>query len=290
MVTLPPEVEDLSKYTESINWLMFSDTGAGKTGLFGQLPNTLILAAERGTVSAARMNPNVPGRKVWPIHHWNDFVKAFEWVKENPKAFKWISIDSVTKAQFRAMRAIMEVIVERADSKSGGKGKGNRDQDLPDRPEHQKWQNMIKRYVDDFTDLPVNVLWTAQAMRREDEEGEDLLLPYIYGKDYEISAYVCAQVDIVSYYTVVRESKYKVRRLYFEKDPPIWAKDRYGVFGHHVDIAVNEGKGWRQLTTLPKLVERINNVPPTQRPSRTRKENTGATTKRPTSRRRSSTT
>ena len=285
MPTFPPQMQDLSEYTESVNWCIFGDTGGGKTALAGQIPNSVIFAAERGTVSAARMHKNVKGRKVWPIAHWNDFVEGFEWIEANPGVMPWAAIDSATKAQARAMRAIMEIIVDRADAKAGGEGKGNRDVDLPDRPEHQKWQNMFKRYVDDFTELPINVLWTAQAMRREDENANDLLLPYIYGKDFEISSYFCAQMDIVSYLDIIKQPRYKVRRLFFEKDPPIWAKDRYGVFGHHIDIAVDEGKGWRQLVTMPEMIAMIDNVPPQQRRRGGRGDNLPAPT-RPTRARR----
>jgi hypothetical protein len=264
--TLPektPELvfEDFSDFNESKNMLFYGDTGAGKTGLLGQLPHTLYIAPERGTISASRASKrwyrsSPVGTKIQRVLQWQDhpqgkdFLSTFAWVKANPNAFRRIVIDSSTKAQQLAMRAIMEDVYRRNPEK--------RDVDLPDRPEHQKWQNMWRRFVDDWCELPVDVFWTAQAMRRENEEGEDIVLPYIYGKDYEMSAYTCAQMDVVGYMSVEREDSRLTRRILFEPDPPYWAKDWYGEWGHHVDWATSRGDGvWKQLHTMPGLLAKI---------------------------------
>jgi hypothetical protein len=198
--TLPRAIVDLSEFTESKNIMVYGDSGAGKTGLIGCLPGkVLILSSENGTVVIKRMakrfgwdEAGIAKRiKVWAIRSWQDMEDAYSWVSKNTDVFDWIAIDSITSIQTRAMRAAMEIAVKRSPEK--------RDIDLPDRGEHQKMQNAVKRMVVDFNELPVNILWTAQAMNREDKDGNDIVLPFIMGKDYEVSAFVCAQMHAYFY-------------------------------------------------------------------------------------------
>ena len=75
-VKLPPDIEDLDDYTESINILCHADTGAGKTVMWSRLPNVLILAVEEGAVSAKRWELKNPRPKalglikVWKASSW----------------------------------------------------------------------------------------------------------------------------------------------------------------------------------------------------------------------------
>jgi hypothetical protein len=92
---------------------------------------------------------------------------------------------------------------------------------------------MFKRFVDRIIDMDINVIFTATAMHKEDEEGEDLVLPDLQGKDYAISQYVCAQMCSVYYLGMERpKSKRKQERqprrvLLSNRYPPYFAKDRY---------------------------------------------------------------
>lgn len=230
MVTrLPPEIIDLEDYTETMNWLVYGHMGSGKTVLAGKLPRTLILANEKGTIAAKRQNSKA---KVWKILRWEDLVKAYEWLANNDHPFDWVVIDSVTDMQYKCIRWIMRNVV---------KDNPKRDPDIPAKGDHFKWQLSMKRMVADFNDLPVNVMWTAQEMVREDPEGEDIILPLIEGKDYQIASWVCAQMDVVGHLSLkkVRDAKTKqvkvVRRLTVNESPPIFAKDRYDVLGRAVD-------------------------------------------------------
>lgn len=226
MTTYPKVIMDLEDFNESINWLLYGDSGVGKTVLSGSLPNVLFLAAELGTTSAKRYGSK---GKVWKIRKWDDFEDAYDWIEANPKAFDWIVIDSLTALQQRCIRWILDRAV--ADNPK-------RDLDIPAIQDHYKWQQMMRRYVTMFNELPVNVLWTAQAMRKEDADGEDIVLPLIQGKDYEIAAWVCAQMDLFTYYEVRKVEKRNIRRLYGAASPPFWAKDRFGATTPYVDNPV----------------------------------------------------
>jgi hypothetical protein len=230
---LPPDIEDLDDYTESINILCHADTGAGKTVMWSRLPNVLILAVEEGAVSAKRWERVKPRPKsagiikVWKVPHWDVLVEAYEWLRDNDHPFDWVLIDSISAAQTRCLRGIMEHVVKQNKT---------RDPDIPAIQDHFKWQLMMKRMVTDFNELPVNIVWLARSMNKEDPDGEDIVVPLIEGKDYQISAWVCGEVHLLCYLKKVKKGKgddhKMVRKLYTNEHPMYWCKDRYNILPH----------------------------------------------------------
>jgi len=234
-VELPSDIIDLSDYDESINLLLYADSGVGKTVFSGGAG--LILGVEKGTVSAKRQGSNA---KLWKINSWNDLQKAYSWLRKNPKVFSWVAIDSATEMQQLALKWILE-----KEYREAGGAQSKRDIDIPQIQDHQKWQNMFKRFIKGFCDLPINVVFTALPLHVEDEEGMALVLPDFSGKGYQIAQWVCAQMSVVGYMKKIRrktgedgkgEATYKeVRRVYFQYKAPHFAKDRYNVLGPYWD-------------------------------------------------------
>lgn len=236
---MPRAVVDLNDFSESVNIMVYGDTGSGKTELVGHLPGkVLVISSENGTLVIKRMMKRLGWAakeaarfKVWPIRSFQDMEDAYIWCRDNPGVFDWYAIDSATSVQQRSMRAAMEQAVKRNPEK--------RDVDLPDRGEHQKMQNSMKRMIVDFNELPTNVLWLAQAMRREDQDGTEIVVPFIMGKDYEVSAFACAQMSAFGYYMKkpTKGTKGSTDRVliwdsFADKDSGInyWSKDRFSVF------------------------------------------------------------
>lgn len=239
--SMPRAIMDLDDFKESHNIMIYGDTGSGKTAQIASLPGKVLILASESTIMLVvkkqieRMGLNWAKEKkrfkIWRIRSWQDLEDAYIWLRDNQSVFDWVAIDSATSVQTRAMRAAMEAAVKRNPEK--------RDIDLPDRGEHQKMQNAMKRMIVDFNELDCNMLWFAQAMRREDQDGNEIVVPFIMGKDYEVSSFTCAQMTAFGYY-MKKPAKGKRgttdRVLIWESfaDPDsginYWSKDRYDVF------------------------------------------------------------
>lgn len=220
----PPSIIKLDEFDESINMLIYGDSGVGKTVFAGSAPKVLFLGTEKGTIAAKRQGSTA---EVWPIENWEDVREAYDFLKAGGwELYDWVIMDSVEEMQNLALRWILNAAV--ADN-------SNRDLDIPAIQDHQKWQNMFKRFVRMFCDLPVNVLFTATTLRSENEAGEEIILPNLQGKGYGIASWTCAQMHVVGYLRVIRrgkgEDKEMFRRIQTQTIPPYFGKDRYNCLG-----------------------------------------------------------
>lgn len=234
MVAKNPNIIKLEDTDESINMLVYGPSGVGKTVFGGSADRVLFLAAESGTVSAKRQKSKA---HVWPINTWEDIEEAYSWLYDNIEdiEYDWVVIDSVTQMQQMALRSILNnAVAENA----------NRDPDIPAIQDHQKWQNMFKRFVLAFCDLDINVLFTALVRNEEDEEGEQFVTPDIQGKGYQMSQAICGMMSAYGFMQVKRkkvkgadgESKIKrVRRITWQDTGVIRGKDRYDVLAPYTD-------------------------------------------------------
>lgn len=230
--TRKPQIISLEEDDDFVNLLVYGRSGVGKTVFAGSANKVLFLAPEDdGTMSAKRLGSKANKIK---IKSWKDLQRAYEWLYDEPDhGFEWVCIDSITEMQNMLLRTILDEVVKKNPE---------RDLDIPAIADHQKWQNMFKRFVKAFNALPVNILWTALVRAEEDEEGDPFLTPSIQGKGYAMSqdiasymtSYGCMQIkrvrnpDFDDEEDVSKENpKYKkVRRITWEDTGPIQGKDR----------------------------------------------------------------
>lgn len=249
---LPDEIVDMNDLDETQNVLVYGPPGVGKT-VFGGGAD-LIIATEKGVVSARRQGSTA---KIWPAKTWQDVRKAYLWVEEKCEeglltTEHWVTLDSGTVMQEHALADILETAVANNEE---------RDPDIPAIQDHQKWQNMFKRFIRLFNDLPVNVLYIATEMDGENEEGETIKVPSFQGKGVGISSWVCAQMSAVGYMKIakVRDKEaedddaapvYKqVRRILWQPTGKVFAKDRSDMCGKFTT-----DKNLRQVEKLMKTV------------------------------------
>lgn len=233
----PPKFIDIEDFEEPINILCHGDTGAGKNRLWGDLGRKykmVILAIEEGTISIKKAG--VKGVKVVRCKSWPDIVGAYEWLRDHPDEFDIVLIDSVTKAQSLCIRHIMEMVLL---------ANPERDPHVPAQGDYFKWQLSIKQMVEDFNELPINTIWLARSMVKENPDGDEIIVPSIEGKDYGISAWVCGEMSLLCY--LKKDTKGKgdaakiIRKLYTNEHKMYWCKDWYDVLPHIITFESEAG-------------------------------------------------
>jgi hypothetical protein len=220
-----------AKYTSRMNWLVFGQSGIGKTVLAGTAPNSLLVTTEaEGAISAKARGSQAKELKV---SSWEDWLEYIAWLEHSGyKEYDWVNLDSLDQLEEHAWNAIMG----QSNARSiGGAFRSRSRNDYP-----LVW-SAIADQVERLVRLPTNVLITAKTMRVdvETDEGEDttLALPLVGStKRGDLAMKVCGQMTLVGYYRGIRdeETGKKVRRLHTEDSERWVAKDRHDTFGRYV--------------------------------------------------------
>jgi AAA domain len=235
------KVEDLADFNESFNWCVYGDSGVGKTVFASFAPNGYILSTEKGVISAKRVGSTA---KLLRAPTWDHVEASIEWADKNLTEKDVLVVDSVSKMQELVIRWWLGIQHEENAA---------RDLDIPQLQDHQKWQRMFLRFVNHLIDAPYNTIFVATAMRKEDEEGDDLVLPNIVGKDYAIAQNFCADMDIVSCLRVKKRSDIDAPResiLINDTFPPYFAKDRFNVLPRWETIPDGEEGGYDAIVGM----------------------------------------
>lgn len=233
------EITALSESNPSVNMLVYGDSGAGKTVLGGTAPNALILAVESGTISAARRGSKA---SVVECQTYEQFAEVLNGLRKgvvvNPatgKPFTWIVVDTLTTLQNK----LAEHITTKAHASNPA-----RSPIIMDMLGWQEWANTYQRVVHAFNDLNENVLYLAHAMRSEDEELDPIVLPDVKGKlgtgdPTAMSRWTMGTVDLFGYLAVAKkrgpDGEPEKRRLIVERRDGYFGKDRFDLFGGHID-------------------------------------------------------
>lgn len=236
-VRRPTAIRNLQDVTGTVakgrkNWLIYGDSGAGKTVLAGTAPKSLFLTVEAaGTESAAALGST---SDELVIESWEQFQDVYDWLKAGGhKDYEWVIPDSISELEELCFPAVMEEQHRKNKSRS---------LEVPGMDSYQIVYIRIKRMIDAFNRLPINVLYVAQAMRlvTEDEDGDEstLLLPLVGSqKNGTVAQKVCGKATLVGYLDVRPGEKKgdETRRLWTAKTTRMFAKDRHDTFGRYVD-------------------------------------------------------
>jgi hypothetical protein len=229
MATRPTAIRSLANTPSQgkFNWLIYGDSGAGKTVLAGTAPRGLFVTAEAAGTESAKLYGSKADE--WVCSNMKDFRAAFDYIKrQGHKEYDWVMPDSISEIEELGWEELLQ---------AKGRGETPAIQDYP-----TIW-NRVKKIVDAWNRLPVNVLYTAQAFRlgTEDEEsdGNTLLLPLVGStKRGDLAQKVCGKVTLVGYLQVRTRDKdddeeeeeattEEYRRLWITKTDRMFAKSRH---------------------------------------------------------------
>ena len=234
-----PKISSMDDVVARGNFLVFGDPGVGKTPFAATSPSGLVIAADKGLISA-----KLAGSKAQKavIQNWEQFESITRMLRaEDGAGYDWITIDGLTMLQEICMRAMLD----RAHADNA-----KQDEDIPSQAVHQKVQNIMKRLVNVYCDLPVNVMFTALPWNIETEEGEERVIPLIHGQKGAVSNYITGLMDAVGYMQR-KENKagVEVPRITWKPHGAYYGKDRFGVL-----------KPFTDNLTLPEIADRINSA------------------------------
>lgn len=210
--------QKLSDFNSSVNWGIHGDSGSGKTVLSSFAPNAYFLSTEKGVVAAQRVGSTA---QVLTAPDWYHVEANIEWADQNLGPDNWLIVDSSTKMQELLIQHLLRI--QHEDNAA-------RDLDMPQLQDYPKWQRMFMRFTSHIVDAPYNSIFIATSMRKEDPDGDDIVMPNIVGKDYTIAQNWCAEMDIVSCLRVRKRANLDDPReaiLLNDTFPPYFAKDRY---------------------------------------------------------------
>lgn len=266
----PTAITKLSDRKSYFNWLIYGESGAGKTVLGGSAPRALFLTFEAEGTESAKVHGSEAEEMV--IDERADMLEMYRYFDQGTGCddYDWVIVDSISELEecyWRDQLAEMKAL-------KGPK----RSLYKPSLDDYPIVWNKVKAEVDRWNRLPVNVLYTAQVLPHTDydEDGEEFttLLPLLGSlKNGVLARKVCGMVSLVGYLDTKRrkdeDSKVEEwRRLTVSKRNGITAKNRYG-WGPYVDEP-----------TIPALVtaaeSSLAGKPTTGRTGTTRRRRTAA--------------
>lgn len=234
------QVNDVSASLKSINLLIYSHPGEGKTPFWGTGGERLLMMdSDHGYESAA-----ANGSKCYriPVTDYVELQEAFDWLKNGggTKEFDWVVWDSITLFQNRTL--IDEIMADAVAENP------RQEEFVPSRREYLINMNRILRYVRLFVDLDINFGVSAHVLEDKDPEGgTKLWMPAIQGKN--MPSNVCGYMNVIGFlgHTPFVNGTGGVPRLLTQRVGRFYARDRFMALGQHID-----------RPTVPKVEELIN--------------------------------
>jgi hypothetical protein len=221
-------------------------SGYGKTVFSGTAPNALFLTTDpEGTASAKAFGSDA---EEWPIYSTNDLDEAYVYLEQGGIAadgYEWVVVDNVSEAQRLYMDWGMETAIKLAEKDAK---KEPRNPYVPDQREYLIEQNGILDFVRRMNSLPVNIIYTAPMVGREDGDANDYYSIDIRGKKGEIAQAVLGYMNIIGMGQVldIGDPPKAVRRMYFSHTREFRGKDRFDKLGRYQDYL-----------TVPKMMDII---------------------------------
>jgi phage nucleotide-binding protein len=198
-------VKDVKDINRPRSWVIYGRSGTGKTTLACSFPGPALLVdvKDEGTDSVS----DVKGLKVLEASHWDDLEDLYWYLKENPKTYKTVIIDTMTQVQ--------QLVVEQiGESKGLRSGKAAGDWGTMNKQDWGEVSSRLKAWITNMRDLPLEVVFLAQdrVFNVDEEEGSDGAIEPEVGPRMSpsVMSHMCAAVSCIGN-TFIREKVVKVK-------------------------------------------------------------------------------
>jgi hypothetical protein len=244
-ITKLSDVSSVGKH----NWLIYSDSGAGKTVLAGTAERAIFLTVEAAGTESAKLFGSDADE--WVVDTVTKLEEAYEYFKNGDgcKEYDWVLIDSLSEIEDLFWADVQG------------------DSTVQKIQDYGTVATRMKREVERWNRLPINVLYTALAQRldTEDIEAEEdttLLIPQMGTRNGVLSQRIAAKVTLVGYLSVRERTNdageaEEYRRLQLKKSDRVTAKDRHFI----------SKNGAMRDPSIPKMVAKIGAYAPVNAPA-----------------------
>lgn len=206
----------------NIKFACYAGPGSGKTRLAGSSskPTLIIRPPMDHTDSLVTVGSSADE---WVVDNWNEMEEVYEYMKhEGDQEYHWLSLDSISIWQDSGLDDVFEDTIARKGPARAEFG--------PDKGEYGINMHRLAKWVRHICALDVNIMITAHPFASEDEEGDQLMMPYVQGK--MMPEKICGYMNLVGYLKVVeRDGKDPVRALLTDRAGKWYAKDQFDAFG-----------------------------------------------------------
>jgi hypothetical protein len=218
-----PKIRRVSESPRYIKALIIGDSGEGKTYLAGTMPNILLCLSEKSVSEATLWALHRAGidPDIWDIDSLDDLRDAYLYLASGDHNYTAVGLDSLTDLSFR----IYKEVVAEAFARSS-----RHDSEVAEMSDWNRITMKIRGVVDNFRDLPLDVVMTARVM---DIRNEMKKVPFVQPR--QIATDLPAHFNLVGYLERTKTSDGDVRRLHLEPQPTTLAKNPGGMLPAHVD-------------------------------------------------------
>ena len=217
-----------------IKALFYGPNGTGKTTVAGTFPAPIIFDInERGTRVLATEEGRIKKRAV---DEFEMLVQGFWYLKSGKHPFKTVVLDNITTLQEVAMRYIMNKEADFDLSK---------DMDMPTKRDWGGLSQILKRWLIDFRNLPMNVVFIAQEKRDRDEDLESDDASVYPQVTPSVRGILGAAVDVIgrTYVSETTDNIHKTKIVCMKPGLDIWQKSRLLWAKHNIC----ENRKWSKL-------------------------------------------
>ena len=210
--------------------LIYGDSGVGKTSLYKDAKDTLVLDVEEGT----SVLPEDSSVEVFQLQQWEDLQDIFTLLQSGELKYTNVILDSITEIQELCKDYVLRSNPRRRISP-----------DVPSQQDYGEISEKMRKMLRQFRALDCNTIYIARTKYvKDDETGEIRVRPDVVGK---LENDLPGAMDVVGYMTANAEGK---RFIGFDLSGKFLAKDRTHRFPR-----VLENPTWADFeAALPGLV------------------------------------